>query len=236
MSLYTSQGIVRVNCSIRCNDSGEAVPKATVFFVPDKDYSIKDRNRNYAIFVPQSCGPSGQSCGCPEHYGGCSEQSCGRSEQSCGCSGQSSGCKPHLCKNAIIRKYRPNEGIEIAMHEAAGRDCINIISTAAMKRVKVQVEVKATLKDGAIKKILKAAEAVACQAKRAEAACKIRKATAEAAASEDACEPARVAAKAAASEDACETAKAAAEAAKLVKVVNESNHCLKLTGITIPAQ
>ena len=163
MSVYASQGTVRVSCTVCFDASGKAIRKATVFFIPDKDYSVKDRNKNYAVFVPQSCG--------------CSEQSCGCSEQSCGCSEQSCGCKPYPYKNAIIRKYCPNEGIEIEMHAAAGKDCINIVSTAAMKKLKVRVKVRAALKKKAIAKILTAAEAAACQVKGAGNACETAKAT-----------------------------------------------------------
>ena len=40
MSIYASQGTIKVHCSIRC-DGDKPVRKTTVYFVPDKDYSIK---------------------------------------------------------------------------------------------------------------------------------------------------------------------------------------------------
>ena len=196
MSIYTSQGTIRIRCDTGASGGGDR--KTTIYFLPEKDYSIKHRNKNYAVFVPQSCGCSGQSCGC-------SGQSCGCSEQSCGCSGQSCGCSEQSCKNAIIRKYNPDEGKEIEIH-AAGIDCMDVISIAAVNRVKVQVEVKATLKKD---KILEAAKEAAEAAKEAAEAAK--KDT--------------------------EAAKKKDQAVKkLMKVANESRQCLRLVGITIPAQ
>ena len=46
MSTYTSQGNVRVEF----NNTGQATK---LYFVPDQDYSIKHRNKTFAVFVPQ---------------------------------------------------------------------------------------------------------------------------------------------------------------------------------------
>ena len=158
MSIYTSQGTIRIRC-------GAGASETTIYFVPEKDYSIKHGNKNYAVFVPQSCGCSGQSC-----------------------------------KNTIIRKYNPDEGKEIEMH-AAGTDCMNVISTAAANRVKVQVEVKATLKEEA-ERILEAMKNVDEEADTKNDVQAVKNAV-----------------------------------NKLISTVkNESKQCLKLVGITIPAQ
>ena len=47
MSIYTSQGTIR--CEIRNNST----KTTTIFFVPEPDYSIKYRTKDYAVFVPQ---------------------------------------------------------------------------------------------------------------------------------------------------------------------------------------
>ena len=154
MSIYTSQGTIRIRCDTKaaagCCDTGNA----TIYVVPEKDYSIKHRNENYAVFVPQSCG--------------CQEHSCDCAPQSCGCQEHSCDCTPQYCKNAIIRKYNPDKGNGIKIY-AAG--CINVVSDAAAYGKKVQVEVKATLNEGMEDKIKCKADAVkraADAAKRAE--------------------------------------------------------------------
>ena len=57
MSIYTSQGTIRVHCSLSNCGSG-----MTFFFVPDNDYSIKHGNKTFAVFVPKSCSCTPQSC------------------------------------------------------------------------------------------------------------------------------------------------------------------------------
>ena len=52
MCNYTSQGTI--HCEISNNTSGSK-PTTTIFFVPDRDYSITHRTKNYAVFVPQHC-------------------------------------------------------------------------------------------------------------------------------------------------------------------------------------
>ena len=62
MSIYTSQGTIR--CEISNNTGGsettnnntdESETTKTIFFVPERDYSITHRTKHYAVFVPQSC-------------------------------------------------------------------------------------------------------------------------------------------------------------------------------------
>ena len=53
MSIYTSQGTIRIRC-----DTNSIT---TLYFVPESDYSIKYRNDRYAVFVPQSCDCKTQS-------------------------------------------------------------------------------------------------------------------------------------------------------------------------------
>lgn len=55
MSIYTSQGTIRIRCDIDTNSI------TTLYFVPENDYSIKHRNDNYAVFVSQSCDCKTQS-------------------------------------------------------------------------------------------------------------------------------------------------------------------------------
>lgn len=136
MSIYTSQGTIRIRCDTKaaagCCDTGNA----TIYFVPEKDYSIKHRNENYAVFVPQSCG--------------CPEQSC--------------DCKPQSCKSAIIRKYNPDKGDWIEIRVTGGIMCYrDVISDAAthQKKVEVEVEVKTTLEKTAESKIPEIVKGVA---------------------------------------------------------------------------
>ena len=138
MSIYTSQGTIRIHYNI----TGENCHKTTIYFVPENDYSIKHRNENYAVFVPQSCG--------------CSEQSC--------------DCKSQSCKNAIIRKYNPDKDDWIKIHVADGIiGCMGIISDAAthQKKVQIQVKVEPTLKEGV--RVAEAAKKTAKKAAKKEA-------------------------------------------------------------------
>ena len=48
MSIYTSQGTIRMHYGF--NADGE-VARKTIYFVPEEDYSIKHKNKNYAVFV-----------------------------------------------------------------------------------------------------------------------------------------------------------------------------------------
>ena len=48
---YTSQGTISMKCVV--NDAG-AITSATIFFVPDNNYSIKHKKKDYAIFVSNS--------------------------------------------------------------------------------------------------------------------------------------------------------------------------------------
>ena len=50
MDNYTSQGTIRCEISRNKND-----PKTTIFFAPERDYSIKHRTKDYAVFVLQPC-------------------------------------------------------------------------------------------------------------------------------------------------------------------------------------
>ena len=59
MSIYTSQGTIRIRCDIDASGGNDC--KATIYFVPENDYSIKHRNDKYAVFVPQSCDCKPQS-------------------------------------------------------------------------------------------------------------------------------------------------------------------------------
>ena len=143
MSIYTSQGTIRIHCDIDAAD--ESGRKAMIYFVPEDDYSIKHRNENYAVFVPQSCD--------------CPKQPC--------------DCKSQSCKHAIIRKYNPDKGNWIEIDVADERSCMDVISDAAMHQKKVKVKVKTTLKKGvkAAEEIAeaakKAAEEIAEAAKKA---------------------------------------------------------------------
>lgn len=148
MSTYTSQGTIKVRCDV----SNSTNHKTKVYFIPEQNYSIKHKNKNYAVFVPLSCGRS--DCGCSDC--GCSDRGC--SDRGCsdrGCS----DCKPHCPQSAIIRKYNPDDGCEIEMH-MSGASCLHTVSAAALHQKKVQVEVKAVLKKEAKKKIVRAAKKV----------------------------------------------------------------------------
>ena len=59
MSVYTSQGTIRVYCNLSNSNSK---PETALFFVPEHDYSIKHRNKTFAVFVSQSCDCTPQSC------------------------------------------------------------------------------------------------------------------------------------------------------------------------------
>ena len=52
MGIYTSQGTIRIRCDIGASGGNDC--KATIYFVPENDYSIKHRNESYAVFVPMS--------------------------------------------------------------------------------------------------------------------------------------------------------------------------------------
>ena len=58
MCTYTSQGTIRVRCSLR---NGSLLETA-LFFVPENDYSIKHGDKTFAVFVPQSCDCTPQFC------------------------------------------------------------------------------------------------------------------------------------------------------------------------------
>ena len=216
MSIYTSQGTIRIHYNI----TGENCHKTTIYFVPENDYSIKHRNENYAVFVPQSCG--------------CSEQSC--------------DCKSQSCKNAVIRKYNPDKDDWIKIHVADGIiGCMGIISDAAthQKKVEVKVEVKTTLAKMAESKISEIAPEIAkkvdeamdddtrnkaveqgmkemleklTESKISEIAKKVDEATDDDARNKSVEQGMNAMLK------------------KLVEVANESKQCFKLIGITVPAK
>ena len=56
MSIYTSQGTIRVR--YRFDATNGNISKTMIYFVPERDYSIKHKNKHYAVFVPLS----GRNC------------------------------------------------------------------------------------------------------------------------------------------------------------------------------
>ncbi len=214
MSIYMSQGTIRIRCDIDAAD--ESGRKATIYFVPEDDYSIKHRNEKYAVFVPQSCD--------------CPKQSC--------------DCKSQPCKPAIIRKYNPDKDNWIEIHVADEINCMAVISDAAthQKKVQIQVKVKETLKEGV--RVAEAAGKTAEAARKtAEAARKTAEAAEAAEAVEKAVEAAGKDVEAAgkaveAVEKAVEAAGKDVEAAgKAVEAaVNKWEWFLTLTSITVPAK
>ena len=207
MSIYMSQGTIRIRCDIDAAD--ESGRKATIYFVPEDDYSIKHRNEKYAVFVPQSCD--------------CPKQSC--------------DCKSQPCKPAIIRKYNPDKDSWIEIHVADGINCMAVISDAAthQKKVQIQVKVEATLKEG-VRVAEAAGKNAEAAGKNAEAAGKNAEAarkTAEAAKAAEAVEKAVEAA----GKDVEAAGKAVEAAGKAVEAaVNKWEWFLTLTSITVPAK
>ena len=177
---YISQGTISVHCSFSNNG-----PKTHLIFVPCNDYSVKQGNKTFAAFVPQSCGCTLDSC----------------------------GCKPGFCNRAIIREYDRDKGrgVKILVN---GSGCMEAISGAALREIKVELEVKENISAATMDAKKQLAEA-------AERAKKIVKKDGK-----DAKEIAKAAKKAA-------KAKAAME---LMQAINEDRPCLTLTGITVPAK
>ena len=132
---YISQGTISVHCSFSSSERH-------LIFVPSNDYSVKQGNKIFAVFVSQSCGCTPDSC----------------------------GCKPGFCNRAIIRECDRDKGkgVKILMTE---RGCMKAISGAALCGTKVELEVKdcilAVTMD-AKKKLAEVAKAEA--AKKAKAA------------------------------------------------------------------
>ena len=156
MSIYTSQGTIRVYCSLSNCGSG-----MKFFFVPDNDYSIKHGNKTFAVFVPKSCNCTPQSCsctpqscnkaiiriydrdkgngveiraaesGCPEN----TESGCPENTESGCLENTKSGC-PENTKSGCP------ENTKSGCPENTKSGCPEIISDAAVHQKKVEVWVK----------------------------------------------------------------------------------------------
>ena len=51
MSIYTSQGTIRIHYNI----TGESCHETTIYFVPENNYSIKHKDKQFAVFMPECC-------------------------------------------------------------------------------------------------------------------------------------------------------------------------------------
>ena len=130
MITYTSQGTISVYRNF-CTGADNC--KYEVFFVPENAYSIKHGNKTFAVFVPKSCGCAPKSC----------------------------DCTLKSCNKAVIRKYDRDKGngVKIGVCSSGCKEVMSIISSAALHqtKVKVEVEVKITLKKDEIDKVADAA-------------------------------------------------------------------------------
>ena len=161
---------------------------------------------------------------------------------------QSCDCKTQSWKNALIRKYDPDKGNGVEIN-AVSKDCMYVISSAAMHQNKVvvvvEVEMKTKLEKMAESKISEIAEEVAKTGvgdAKDKAVEQMRNTTLGKMATSKIPEVAeKVAEKVANAEEEDAKKKAAeqvmkAELQKLLEVASESKQRFELIGITIPAK
>ena len=110
MATYTSQGTIRICCDI--SNSGSV---STIIFVPEKGYSIKHRNKNYAVFVPRSCKKAVIMKYDPDKGNGVKIRAA-----ELGCTDVISGAATHQTKVEVRVKATLNEDATITAAEKGG--------------------------------------------------------------------------------------------------------------------